>query len=174
MKKSFDQKMLQHFIGYTENRDEYQQSQIYRIVAQAGICAFYLSIILMGISLVIDVRAHQFTFGTFALFLVAIFISNFVLLRLRKSGLSNSEYSSATDYRRKITHLKKRSIYQALYFGIVMYVLTGYIFPTLAGEPIQFKWRAIIFLVAGTLVFGFGMYFASKIALKKVDDNEFK
>ncbi|KUP26412.1 hypothetical protein [Paenibacillus sp. DMB5] len=90
--------MLKPFIGYLEERDEYQQGEIHKILAGACMYAFFLTTGLMLISLVIDTLNHSFTFGTVALFLVNQFLSYFIMFRLRKTGIAETEFEIEADY----------------------------------------------------------------------------
>ncbi|WP_018883466.1 DUF3278 domain-containing protein [Paenibacillus massiliensis] len=102
--------MIKHFIGYVEDRDEYQLEAINRILADACLYAFYLTTILMLINLIIDTAHHTFSFGTMSLFIVQQFISYFTVYKLKKTGIAETEYDLEKDYNNKIHVFKVKCI----------------------------------------------------------------
>ncbi|WP_051289931.1 DUF3278 domain-containing protein [Paenibacillus massiliensis] len=167
----FEKKMLKHFIGYVEERDEYQQEAIYRILANACLYAFYLATILMLISLIIDTAHHTFSFGTMSLFIVQQFISYFTVNKLKKTGIAETEYDLETDYNNKIYVLKRKSIISGIQWSFSMMIMIEFLFPTIANRTITMNWFSMVVWIIAGAAFGLWVYFQQKKNIKLFKDS---
>lgn len=162
--------MLKHFVGYIEDRDEYQQGVINKVLAKACMYIFFLTTILMLISLIIDTMNHTFTFGTIALLIVQQFVSYYVFTKLKKAGITDSEYDIEADYKIKINQLKRGCLIAGAQWGFIMLVLMEFLLPTLAGEEVRLDLVSCgIWIVAGG-VFGTVLYFMQRKNIKMVKE----
>ncbi|AIQ44963.1 hypothetical protein R70723_02870 [Paenibacillus sp. FSL R7-0273] len=161
-----EKRMLKPFIGYLEERDEYQQGEIYKILAGACMYAFYLTTGLMLISLIADTINHTFTFGTIALFMVNQFLAYYIHIRLRKTGIAETEYDAEADYEQTVKALKKKFIFAGAQFGLTMLVLMEFLLPTLAGEKLDIQLVPILIWLLAGAAFGICTYFLQKRNIK--------
>lgn len=171
MLSNMEKRMLKPFIGYLEERDEYQQGEIQKILAGACMYAFFLTTGLMLISLIIDTLNHSFTFGTVALFLVNQFLSYFIMFRLRKTGIAETEYAIEADYEKTIKALKKKFFLAGTQWGFTMIILMEFLLPAIAGKKLEIHpFSIIVWIIAGA-AFGICTYFLQKRNIKLIKDN---
>ncbi|WP_107841629.1 DUF3278 domain-containing protein [Metasolibacillus meyeri] len=159
-------RLLQRYIGYLGERDEYQKSIIYKVLANANVISFALITAFMLISLSWDLYHQQFTLGTFLLLVVQQTNSYYVLFKLKKYRVNETEIYTVEEYKERIKKLKKSSFVAGLNWGLLMFVLMEYFFPMLSKESINVGWFEIILWLTGGLFFGVAMYFIAKGQLK--------
>lgn len=169
--KNLEEKLFNRYIGFIDERDEYQKSVIYKTLAKLNMYSFYLISILMLISLIFDTISHRFTFGTFALFFIQQLNAYYILIQLRKNGVDRTEFYDNVTYLKQVKKLKKQSIIAGIQWAFFMIIMNSYIFPSLWGENIIVNIKSIVVWSLGGLFFGVVMYFLGKLKLKKVDDN---
>ncbi|MFC6653480.1 DUF3278 domain-containing protein [Paenibacillus rhizoplanae] len=168
MLSNMEKRMLKPFVGYMEERDEYQRGEIHRVLAGACMHALYLTSGLMLISLIMDTIHHTFTFGTMALFIVQQFVAYYILIRLRKTGVAETEYDIDADYEKTIKALKKKFFLAGAQWGFTMLVLMEFLFPALAGEKIEIHlFNILVWCIMGA-AFGIITYFLQKRNIKKI------
>lgn len=80
--KQTEQKLLKHFVGLIDDRDEYQQKMIYKVLADANMITFILLTMSMMISFIWDAWHHIISLGTIFLFLIQQFKSYYILLKI--------------------------------------------------------------------------------------------
>ncbi|MEK5447620.1 DUF3278 domain-containing protein [Paenibacillus sp. FSL R7-0331] len=166
MLNNLEKRMLKPFVGYLEERDEYQQGEIHKILASACMHAFYVTTALMLISLIVDTINGTFTFGTIALFIVNQFVAYYIQIRLKKTGIAETEYDAEADYERTILRLKKKFIFAGAQWGFTMLILMEFLLPALAGEKLEIHlFSILIWLLAGA-AFGICTYFLQKRNIK--------
>lgn len=169
--KALEEKLFKHYIGYLDERDEYQKSIIYNTLAKVNMYSFYLISILMMGSLIFDSINHQFTFGTFALFFIQQFNAYYIFIKIRKSGVDTTEFYDNTTYILQLKRLKKQSMMAGIQWGLWMLIMMEYIFPVLEGEKIEVGLISFVIWTCGGAFFGGTMYLFGKLKLKKVDNN---
>lgn len=169
--KRLEEKLFKYYIGYLDERDEYQQSVIYKIIAKVNMYSFYLISILMMGSLIFDSINHRFTFGTVALFFIQQFNAYYISIKLRKSGVDSTEFYDDTTYLLQLKKAKKQAIMAGTQWGLGMLIMMDYIFPALEGEQIRLSLISVIIWTCGGAFFGGFMYLFGKLKLKKVDNN---
>ena len=169
--KLLEEKLFKRYLGFLDERDEYQKSVIYETLSKLNMYSFYLINILMFISLIFDTINHTFTFGTFSLLVIQQFSSYYILIKLKKTGVDITEFYDDASYTAEVKKLKKKSIIAGLEWGISMLIFMQYILPTLSGKGVQINLFIVIVWVCAGAFFGIGIYFISKQKLKKVDNN---
>jgi hypothetical protein len=169
--KRLEEKLFKHYIGYLDERDEYQQSVIYKTLAKVNMYSFYLISILMMGSLVFDSVNHRFTFGTVALFFIQQFNAYYISIKLRKSGVDETEFYDNTTYLLQLKKLKKQAVMAGTQWGLWMLIMMDYIFPALEGEQIRIDLISVIIWICGGAFFGGAMYLFGKLKITKVDNN---
>lgn len=161
-------KLLNHYIGYLDARDEYQQSTINQIITTASIYSFYLTSILMLISFIFDATNHKLTFGTFALFVIQQFNSIYIFIRLRKSGVDKTEIDDNIEFSIQLKKLKRQCLVAGLQWGFLMIVFNKFLIPTISGEAINLGLVPILIWVCASIFFGVTMYIIGKSKIVKV------
>lgn len=169
--RKLEKNLFKHYIGYLEERDEYQQGVIYKTLACVDMYSFYLISFFMLISLIFDSINHKLTFGTFALFFIQQFNAYYIARKLKKSGVDKTEFDDKVTYSLKLKRLRKQAITTGLQWGLGMLVTMEYLFPTLEGEIIDVRLFSVIIWMCGGIFFGWGMYISGKSKLTKVDNN---
>lgn len=169
--KKLEEKLFKRYIGFIDERDEYQKSVIYKTLSKLNMYSFYLISILMLISLIFDTISHRFTFGTFALFFIQQFNAYYILIKLRKSGVDITEVYDNVTYLKQVKKLKKQSIIAGIQWAFFMIIMNSYIFPSLLGENIIVNIKSIVVWSLGGLSFGLGLYFIGKVKLRKFASN---
>jgi purine-cytosine permease-like protein len=159
-------KILNHFIGAIDERDEYQKQEIFKELAFSGIIMWYLAIITMGISLVMDTIHETVSPVTIFLFIVIMVYSVLITARIRKKHLDETDCMSQEEYNQKKRKLKKSTTFMGVIFGAGMFVMNDFIFPYLSNEGVSLNKGSLSFIFGG-LFFGFFMYAFSKMKLKK-------
>lgn len=169
--KNLETKMLRRYVGYSGERDEYQRGKIYEILANANMLTFYLTTILMMVSLVCDSIHQQFTLGTFLLLIIQQFNSIYILVKVRKYQVQKTEYYDEESYRLAVKTLKVKGFWAGLDWGFWMFIWMTFISPSLWGDPIRVSWWNILLWSLAGFFFGFTMYLFSKSQLKIVLDD---
>lgn len=169
--KRLEEKLFKHYIGYLDERDEYQQSVIYKTIAKVNMYSFYLISILMIGSLIFDSVNHRITFGTVALFFIQQFNAYYILIKLRKNGVDETEFYDNTTYLLQLKKFKKQSVMAGTQWGLFMLIMMDYIFPVLEGEQIRIDLISVIIWIFGGAFFGGAMYLFRKRKITNVDNN---
>lgn len=169
--KSSESKLVRRYIGYFGKRDDSQKTKIYEVLANANILTFYLTTILMLVSLIWDSIHQQFTVGTFLLFAVQQFNSYYIVFKLKKYMPQQTEFYDEESYSLAIKTLKIKGIWAGLDWGVSMFMWMTLIFPILWHDPIRITWwNSLIWVITG-FFFGLTMYLFSKGQLKLVTDD---
>ncbi|ELC8442534.1 DUF3278 domain-containing protein [Clostridium perfringens] len=162
-------KILQkHYIGYIDERDEYQQRVISEILATANIYLSYLIIIALVGSLIFDGINHSLSFGTVALVVLQFINSYYISERVRKSGVNETEFYDGESYDMQIQKLKRQCIMGAFQWGIFVFSATQYIFPWILGEAINIELYQVVIWSIASIIFGTFMYNIGKSKIKRV------
>jgi hypothetical protein len=168
--KSLDNYLLKRYVGYVNERDEYQKSKIYQTLANANLLTMYLISLFMLISLGWDAMHQQFTLGTILLFLAQQINSYYILFKMRKYQLAHSEFYDEASYQAAAKGLKRKAVWAGANWGIIMFVMMNFVFPALGKEPIHVTWISVaIYVVTGAL-FGSTMYALARSQLKLIKE----
>lgn len=167
-----ENKLLQRYVGYFGERDEYQEAKIYEILASSNILTFYLTTALMMISLIWDSIHQQYTLGTILLFGLQQFNSYYILFKLRKYKVQQTEFYDEKSYTSALKSLRTRSFWAGLQWGLSMFFLMTIVFPMLWHDPIKVGWIPILIWLLAGLFFGVSIYLISKSQLKMITDDE--
>lgn len=167
--KKWEKKGIQHYIGYLGERDEYQQTKIYEVLAVNNMLTFYLLTIFITISFIWDVIHQQFTLGTFALFIIQQFNSGYIMFQLRKYNVLQTEFYDKKSFTTAVNNMKLKAVFAGLEWGFFMLVTNGYILPALLNEPINVNLFTIIVWAVAGCFFGLSMYFFGKKRLRLMD-----
>lgn len=160
-------KFLKYFINTVDDRDEYQLREIYKELAFSGILLWYLTLLIMFISLIIDTINNTLNFSTIALFLLVIIYSVNIVLRLRKKRLDDTDCASLEEYKYKKGKLRKKSTIAGITWGIFMFIMMQYIFPFLSYGSINVNWWDVLIWGVAGLAFGTIIYWSSVSKLQK-------
>lgn len=160
-------KIINHFIGAIDNRNEYQQQEIYKELAFSGILLWYLTMSLMFISLIIDTIQNTLSLATPLLLVINMIYAIIVMIRIRKKHLDETDCASIEEYEEKRKQLKKASSLAGIQWGLFMLILMEYVSPYLSTGEIDVRWWGILTWALGGMFFGMIMYWLSKSKLKK-------
>jgi Ca2+/Na+ antiporter len=160
-------KFLKYFIGTIEDRDEYQLREIYKELAFSGILLWYLLLLLMFTSLIIDTIHNTLNFSTIALFVLTMIYAVNIVSRLRKKRLDDTDCASIEEYKVKKRQIKKKSTFLGIIWGVFMLVMMQYIFPFLSYGSIDISWRYVLIWGIAGLAFGTIIYWSSVSKLQK-------
>lgn len=166
-------KLFRWYVGvYADERDEYQLSKIYEVLARNNMWTLLLTSIFMMASFIWDTVQQQFSLGTILLFVLLQFNSLYAVQKLWDNKLTNREVYTKEEYRQLVKKLRLQNSMIGLSFGGLMYLWMEYVFPFLLGEPLSFNWvKLIIWFVAG-IFFGVTMYAVGKSQVKLVEEDE--
>ncbi|SDB82707.1 Protein of unknown function [Pelagirhabdus alkalitolerans] len=160
-------KILNRFIGAVDERDEYQTQEIHKELAATGVLLWYLTMILMVTSLIVDTVQNTLSWITPALLLINMAYALTVTVRVRKKHLDETDCVTKAEYEEKKRQMKKQSILAGIQWGFFMLVFMEYILPYLsAGDPNLNAFSIMTWLFGG-IVFGAVMYKMSKSSLQK-------
>lgn len=160
-------KFLKYFINTVNDRDEYQLREIYKELAFSGILLWYLTLLIMFISLIIDTVNNTLNFSTIALFLLVMVYSINIVLRLRKKRLDDTDCASLEEYKDKKEKLKKKSTIAGITWAVFMFIMMQYIFPFLSYGSIDVSWWGVLIWGIAGLAFGTIIYWSSVSKLQK-------
>lgn len=159
-------KLLTSFIGSIDDRDEYQQQEIYKELALSGMLLWSLSMLIMFISLIIDTMNHTLSFSTSALLIINMIFAVTISFKLRKKHLDSTDCASLEEYQQKKKQLKKASTFAGVLWGVSMLILMQYVFPYLSTGEIDISWQNVLIWGAGGIFFGLISYRFSKSKLQ--------
>lgn len=160
--------LQKHYIGYIDERDEYQQRVISEILATANIYLSYLLIIALVGSLIFDGVNHSLSFGTVALTLLQVINSCYISERIRKSGVDETEFYDDKSYSMQIKKLKRQCTIGAIQWGIFCFAVMQYMWPWILGEAINIDVSKVIIWSIASIIFGTGIYSMGKSKIKRV------
>ncbi|MCG2353485.1 DUF3278 domain-containing protein [Staphylococcus epidermidis] len=160
-------KFLKYFINTVDDRDEYQLREIYKELAFSGILLWYLTLLVMFISLIIDTINNTLNFSTIALFLLVMVYSINIVLKLRKKRLDDTDCASLEEYKDKKEKLKKKSTIAGITWGVFMFIMMQYIFLFLSYGSIDVSWWDVLIWGIAGLAFGTIIYWSSVSKLQK-------
>ncbi|MDO4231967.1 MAG: hypothetical protein Q4D19_07540 [Lautropia sp.] len=159
--------LKRRLVGAPAELDAQQERAVNEVLADAGTYAFYLLLVLMLVSLVLDVSRDTVSFGTMAMLGVILFVCVYLLKRLGRSRVLDDKPGSLAEYEQSLSRLKRRSVLGAFGWGVSMFVVMNYVFPWLQGKPfITGLVPALIWGAAG-VVWGVFVYLASKRSIRK-------
>ncbi|MDX8045247.1 DUF3278 domain-containing protein [Gracilibacillus sp. S3-1-1] len=164
---NFEDKLLNKYVGYVGQRDEYQKGVIYKALANANVLSFWLITLLMLISLIWDTYHHQFSLGTLFLLVAQQFNVYYILLKLRKTGVTDTEFYDEASYKLQTKQLQKTACFSGISFAFLFFVLMNYLLPFVEGAAIHISWKDLVIMVIQALFFGYMMYLFGKGRLKK-------
>jgi len=164
--------ILNYFIGAFDERDEYQKQEIYKELALSGIIFYYLSMLLMLVSLVIDTFNNEMSIITPILVILNVGYSGYIGYRLRKKQLDTSDCATPEEYDAKKAKLKRSCIIASIHWGFWMIVMMEYILPFIGGDDLSLSWFNMIAWIIGGIAFGFFLYLISKAKLQKQFNQE--
>ncbi|MFB9973352.1 DUF3278 domain-containing protein [Allobacillus sp. SKP2-8] len=160
-------KLFNRFIGVIDERDEYQQQEIHKELAFSGMILWILTMLLMGVSLVIDTIHNQLSFVSISLLIINMTYALYVIIKLRKGHVDETDCASIEEYEEKKNQLKKSSSIAAIMWGFFMLITMEYLFPYLATGEIDISLFGIIIWIAAAVFFGTAIYLLSKSKLKR-------
>lgn len=108
--KNIEQTLLKHFVGYIDDRDEYQQKMIIKILADANMMTFILLTVCMMISFIWDAWHHTVSLGTIFLFLIQQLNSYYILVKTKKFDVLKTEVFDEDSYKKELGKIKKSAI----------------------------------------------------------------
>ncbi|GIO17553.1 hypothetical protein J18TS1_06530 [Oceanobacillus oncorhynchi subsp. incaldanensis] len=158
-------KLLTSFIGTIDNRDEYQQQEIYKELALSGMLLWTISMLVMFVNLIIDTMHQTLSFSTTALFIINMFYAVTISARLRKKHLDNTDCASLEEYQQKKKQLKKSSTFAGFFWGFFMLAMMQYVFPYLSTGETNASWQSVLIWGAAGIFLGLGLYWFSKSKL---------
>ena len=168
--KQTEQKLLKRFVGFIDDRDEYQQKMIYKVLADANIITFILLTISMMISFIWDAWHHTISLGTIFLFLIQQFNSYYILSKTKKYDVVKTEVFDEETYQKELRKIKRGAIIAGINWGIFMFGWMEFLFPLILHEPIELKWFNVGVWVVTSMMFGGSMYVVGKGKLKLVKE----
>jgi len=160
-------KLLNHFIGVMDDRDEYQQQEIYKELAFSGVLLWYLSMLLMLVSIVVDTVQNTMSFSTPALLIINMIYAFYITIRMRKKEVDSTDCASIEEYEEKKKYLKKKCTFGGIIVSLTVLLFNQYLFPYLSTGEINTSWANLLSGVIAGLFFGFVMYWFSKSKLQK-------
>lgn len=164
-RESLEQRLKRRVIGVRGPLDEASEAEVNRVLAGLASWSFYLTTVLMTISLGMDVhRAGEIdvTFGSVALLILQQFAAWYLIIRMRKSRVHDVRTESETDYRQEIVRAKRSAAWAGLCWGVFMMATMNWLLPFIAGLPINTDIvHHLIWLVGGVL-FGWILYAVQK------------
>lgn len=157
------------FNWFTQNptgRDEREQGVLEHKLALLFIFT-YISIIVLGaISLIVDIKNDAISFGTICLLAMSVILTFVSLWVNRRNRLDELKATSAEEYKNWVKKLALKCIFSVVYFIVVMFIMTGIIFPYIFNDGFHFKAQFIQCVISGVL-FGGIMFVYYMIMLKK-------
>ena len=159
--------IFNHFIGAIDERDEYQQQEIYKELAFSGILLYYTTMLLMMISFIIDLVTQSFSFITPILLVVNIGYSFLIVMRTNKKEWMSTDCATPEEYAMNIQKLKRSNTFVGICWGLMMLFWMEYLMPLISGEEVSFSWIGLISWGIGGVLFGVAMYYFAKSKLEK-------
>lgn len=168
MRQKWKEKIYTTFIGAISDRDEYQKQEINKELAFAGVGLWYLNMLAMLIMLVIDAMNQTTSVGTIIIFIINMIYSNYVIIKMKKGKLNDTECATKEEFLEKKKLLRKSSFKAGISWGLQMFVFMCYVFPFLSSEKISISSFDIYVWGGAGMVFGLSMYGFALLNLKKV------
>lgn len=168
---NLQEKLLQHYIGFSNPRDEYQKSEIYRVLSNGTFYIFGLVTLSLLISLGWDVHFEKFSVATPILFIIQSFIFLFPTFKGNQIKKENQTiYTESYDekhYSYQINLLKKQIIYSSIYIFSAIIVLSSYFNALIDNHSPRLDIFDIVGSVAETAILATAIYFLGKLMFSK-------
>ncbi|MFB6649257.1 DUF3278 domain-containing protein [Bacillus toyonensis] len=168
MKKKWEEKLYNHFIGAMDERDEYQKQEINKELAFSGMILWYLNMIAMIIMLIVDTINNTMSIGTIITFVINMIYAGYLLRNIEKKKLNDTECTTKEEYLEKKKKLKIKSLKAGILWAFQMFILMCYIFPYLSSKTISVSLFDIIIWSGGGIFFGGCIYLIALSNLKKL------
>ncbi len=168
MKIEWKEKVYNNFIGTISERDEYQKQEINKELAIAGIGLWWLNMLVMLIMLLVDTMNHTISIGTIFIFLINMIYTNYLIFKLKKKGLNDTECATEEEYLKHKKTLKKAGLKAGVLWGFQMFVFMTYILPYLGSEEISVSLFDVVLWGCAGAFFGLSMYIIALLNLKKL------
>lgn len=172
MKQLMD-KLFNFMIGGDMNdKDEYQQQEIYKLMAKGYVSLYWGVWLMLQILLIWDIYWYGYlTLATYGVGIIFI-INNFIVTKkLDKNKMLYREYESVQDYQMGLKNLKYKCAFSGLIFGTIM-TFFNISSRNIIGEVISMK-RMLVFGSVGVLVgifFGVMMYMMCKKYFRLIEE----
>lgn len=152
------------FNWFTQNptgRDEREQGVLEHKLAVMFLITYILIVILGTVSLIIDMMRETVSFGTVCLLVLSVILTFASLWINRRNRLDELKAHSAEEYKQWV-----KCAFFVVYFAVMMFIITGVIFPYIFNDGFDFKAQFIRCVISGVLFGGF-MFIYYMMMLKK-------
>ncbi|MGV3095097.1 MULTISPECIES: hypothetical protein [Staphylococcus] len=157
------------FNWFTQNptgRDEREQGVLEHKLAVMFLITYILIVILGTVSLIIDMMRETVSFGTVCLLVLSVILTFASLWINRRNRLDELKATSAEAYKYWVKKLALKCAFLVVYFAVMMFIITGVIFPYIFNDGFDFKAQFIRCVISGVL-FGGVMFIYYMMMLKK-------
>ncbi|MFD3448849.1 DUF3278 domain-containing protein [Microbacteriaceae bacterium 4G12] len=168
MKTKWKEHMYNRFIGALSERDEYQKQEINKELAFSGMMLWYLSMLAMFVMLIIDTIHNTISVGTILIFLINMVYAGYLMGKIEKKKLNDTECTTEEEYLEKKKLLQKQSSKAGVLWGFQMFILMSYIFPYLRSGKVSISLFDVIIWSCGGIFFGGAIYVVGLFNLKKL------
>ena len=163
--------MLHRFVGFLGERDEYQEKIIYEVLGNANMLTFALLTIGTLVSFIWDSVHGTISLGTILLLLIQQFNSFYIVLKMKKYKVDQTEFYTQESLDKAIRKVKIKSVWAGIDWGIWMFVWLHIVFPVLWKEPINISWFDGITMIMISGWFGGCMYALARSKFKLVKED---
>lgn len=166
MMNKFNEKLFNWFTQNSTGRDEREQSVLEHNLAIMFLLTYIVIAILSFISFLVDATKNSISFGTISLLILFALLTIVSLYINRRNRLDESKVYSRKEYQNLIKKKAIKCIFLVFYFAIVMFILTGVLFPYIFHEAPHFQSQFVKCCISG-LLFGGIMFIYYVLMIKK-------
>ncbi|MCF6164649.1 hypothetical protein LROSL1_2136 [Furfurilactobacillus rossiae] len=155
------------FVGYLTPRDERQMTDINKRLAGLYILSFYLTAVIMAVSLVMDIYFDNglVSRGTILITVLMMLNSLIYIIRFWHAESVTSEVINDLNKKQVIHHLQLRTLGQAVYFFVFMtawMIFLNSLSFTAPADPIG---KVILMVLIESILFGLLMYVVGRVKI---------
>ncbi|MCJ1655502.1 DUF3278 domain-containing protein [Staphylococcus sp. NRL 16/872] len=162
----FNEKLFNWFTQNFTGRDEREQGVLEHNLAIMFLLTYIVIAILSFISFLVDVTKNTISFGTVSLLVLFAILTIVSLYINRRNRLDESKVYSRKEYQRLLKKTAIKGVFLVFYFAIIMFILTGVVFPYIFNEAPHFLRQFVTCCISG-LMYGGIMFIYYVLMIKK-------
>lgn len=166
-----NEKLMKRHVGYINQRDEYQKSELLKMISSTFITCYILLVLSIIISLVTDVIFNHISLSTLLLYVVYLFA--FIYPSIYGAKVRKTIYHQYTEsydenhYKKHLDTLKLQSVNCFVFIIISELIYSTYGDYYFFNEPFKLDLLDLLEAIVNAVILTFALYFIGKLMIDK-------